>query len=213
MDFVANKDNYAELLELIAARKFTYSGLIFAENVDISELHVQNLYLEKLDVSKLVDLQVLDCTYNCLRHLDVRTCTKLRMLLCANNYLTSLLLHSASYLDCANNQLTSLQVIDYSRTYYLHIENNQISELVLPSAPIYTLNCSDNQLSKLDLSKLYWINNLTAIHNNLQEIEFHPDIHINTLLCNTKLLIVNNRQAQHIKSINRFWATIAIKIK
>ncbi len=107
---------------------------------NLKKLICGNNQLTKLDLSKNKKLQVLDCSQNVLKSIDLRINTWLSDLTCSENGLTKLditqndqLLH----LDCSSNQLTELDLT----------VNEFLQDLL----------CNENQLTKLDLRKIEYL--------------------------------------------------------
>jgi len=102
----------------------------------VKRLIVSNNALETLDVSKLLELQVLVCDGNNLTELDVSKNTKLENLV------------------VMGNELTSIDVSDNKVLKYLNVVGNQLTELdVSKNSFLESLACAENKLTVIsDLS-------------------------------------------------------------
>ena len=77
-----------------------------------------------------------------------------------------------NHLDCSNNQISTIDVNDFLLGT-LDCSNNQISSLDLSSLSyeIYSLNCSYNLLTDLQIANLFGLNTLDCSHNQITNLE------------------------------------------
>ena len=133
--------------------------------------------LTSLDVSGSNKLTHLNCGDNRLSVIDLNGLSSLVQLYCNNNRLTSLKLKGQTLLviDCSNNKLSTLDLreakftdtsderIDWEKFApamadsfgVIYCQGNKLTSLRLPAGEkISGLDCTDNNLEKLDLSKV-----------------------------------------------------------
>ena len=126
---------------------------------------------KELDVSNCKNLKVLYCGDNCLESLDVRSLTLLEKLDCPNNKLRSLELGVKNLLsiDCSNNNLSSL---DLSNVSFINTSKTSLDVEDIPLADSYGLiYCSDNLLTSLKLPENEKISVLECVNNELTELD------------------------------------------
>jgi len=113
------------------------------------------------------NLELLDCSYNRIRTLDVSNNPKLKTLDCSINQLTG-------YLDVTSNPALET----------LWCYSNRLEDIDLGSnANLLELWCNDNQLSLLDISGLPGLKVLWCDANNLTELDTTENIALETLCC------------------------------
>lgn len=119
----------------------------------------KNDQLEYLNVSNNSKLRVINIPGNKLTSLDISKATELERLYCTQNHLTSLDVSKNTKLTdlgCSRNRLTRLDASKNTSLQNLYCNENQLTTLYLTTYDIpfqfHTLDCSDNQLVKLDIS-------------------------------------------------------------
>ena len=147
-------------------------------------------YMELTDLSGIEwfsGLEVLDCTSNYLRSLDLSYNTKLEILWCEENQVRNLdLSHNTALeeLGCGGNQLTSLDMSHNTKLEFLSCYENQLSELdVSQNTALEDLICKNNQLSELDLSQNLALTVLDCSKNQLTELDISHNPTLEELWC------------------------------
>ena len=120
---------------------------------------VKIININKKDISDLKGIEAfpnlteLDCGNNSIQKLDLRQNPKLKTLKCNKNQLTQLDLSKnpdIDYLNCSENQLEQLDV-SHLKLEYLYCSHNDLEQLdVKNSKWLRELDCSKNELTKLD---------------------------------------------------------------
>ena len=151
--------------------------------------------LRSLDVSGLTALDSLDCSGNIytLTSLNVSGCTALTTLSCVSNRLTSLDvsgLTNLTSLSCGANQLTSLDLSGCTALKRLNCGANQLTSLDLSGCTaLKRLNCSDNQLASLDLGGLAVFDSLDCSSNDLMSLDLRSLSSLTNLDCSSNDLM------------------------
>ena len=147
-------------------------------------------YMELTDLSGIEwfsGLEVLDCTGNYLRSLDLSYNTKLEILWCEENQLRNLdLSHNTALeeLGCGGNQLTSLDMSHNTKLEFLSCYENQLSELDLSqNLALTVLDCSKNQLTELDISHNPTLEELWCFENQLRSLDVSQNTALEKLYC------------------------------
>ena len=153
------------------------NGIVSLEGIryfpNLASLFCDNKQLTSLDLSHNTALSELWCNGNQLTSLDVSKNTALTFLDCGNNRLTSLDVSNnpnLSYLDCAGNLLTNLQLAEENRR-------------TLAAASLETVNCSDNQLEYLDVSRCTKLTGLLCSNNRLTSLDLSSNTALSYLSC------------------------------
>ena len=135
------------------------------------------------------NLTTLDCSGNLLSKLDVNGSSKLEMLDCHNNQLTSLSLppYSAPLqsLNCNTNRLTALSNINrYTKLTTLDCGNNLLATLILDgNTKLETLRCHNNELTALDVTKNTLLTDLRCQNNHLRTLDLSKNASLTELNC------------------------------
>ena len=121
---------------------------------------VKIININKKDISDLKGIEAfpnlteLDCGNNSIQKLDLRQNPMLITLKCNKNQLTQLDLSKnpdVDYLNCSENQLEQLDV-SHLKLEYLYCSHNDLEQLdVKNSKWLRELDCSKNELTKLDV--------------------------------------------------------------
>ena len=140
-----------------------------------------------LDVSKLTDLQYLDCSNNRLTSLHVFGMTRLQTLRCNDNNLTSLNLSGCTglrILNCNDNRLSSLDVTELKALRELYCGWNRLDALdVSGLTDLFSMVCSENNLGSLSLSGCAGLQALNCRANNLTALNVSGYTRLNELNC------------------------------
>ena len=112
-----------------------------------------------LDVSKNINLTVLDCGFNQITSLDVSKNTSLISFNCNVNKLTSIDVSKNILLDnlnCGSNNITALDVSTIKTLRYLSCDYSQITSLDVSKNPkLVGLDCNNSKLGSLNLKNGY----------------------------------------------------------
>lgn len=121
---------------------------------------VESIEVEGKNISSLRGIEAfpnlteLKCGNNSIQKLDLRQNPKLKTLKCNKNQLTQLDLSKnpdVDYLNCSENQLEQLDV-SHLKLEYLYCSHNDLEQLdVKNSKWLRELDCSKNELTKLDV--------------------------------------------------------------
>lgn len=138
LDLKANK-----ALEELNCSRTGLTSLDLSENRALTRLDCQRSYITVLDLSHNTELTALDCSGDNrrLQSLNVRSCAKLRTLVCPTQNLSALDLSGCPELTALNVSSNKLQSLDISR-------NRQLKELRCTNNSIRSLNLSANPLLK-----------------------------------------------------------------
>ena len=168
--------------------------------IEVSEaLEVYQLYVSESNISDLTgindfsNLRALYVIGNNLSTLDLSRLINLEQLQCQRNSLTSLNidnLHKLNILYCNENKLTTLDISVNKGLVSLYCSDNQLIDLkVLECPSLHEIICKNNLLTTLDLSNL---NKLTAVvlnNNLLEQITFKGCSNLQSVTCrNNKFL-------------------------
>lgn len=135
------------------------------------------------------NLEILKCQNCSISTLDFDTNTKLKMLLCSNNYLTTLNVkdHALVRLECANNELTSLDCSGTSNSTlnYLDCSGNKLTTInVSDNTDLETLYCYSNRLTSLSLENNTKLKKLRISNNAIPTLDLTKNPLIEDFYCN-----------------------------
>jgi len=162
-------------------------------------------------------LESLGCSYNQLTALNVSKNTALTSLNCWDNRLTELDVsnnHLLEYLDCGINQLSELDVSKNTALQTLWCDGNLLTELDVKSNIKISgeydgfwifggLNCSYNQLEKLDLPINSDLKVLSCNNNLLTELNISNNTALEWLGCfGNRLSVLNVSHNTVLKGLN-----------
>ena len=139
------KGNIAGNRDVLTVEERSKVGIININKKDISDLK---------GIEAFPNLTELDCGNNSIQKLDLRQNPMLKTLKCNKNQLTQLDLSKnpdIDYLNCSENQLEQLDV-SHLKLEYLYCSHNDLEQLdVKNSKWLRELDCSKNELTKLDV--------------------------------------------------------------
>ena len=135
------------------------------------------------------NLEILKCQNCSISTLDFDANTQLKMLLCSNNYLTTLNVkdHALVRLECANNKLTSLDCSGTSNSTlkYLDCSGNKLTTLdVSDNTDLETLYCYSNLLTSLSLENNTALKKLRISNNAIPTLDLTKNPLIEDFYCN-----------------------------
>ena len=163
------------------------TSLDVSENTKLQYLYCQHNQLEKLDVSRNLDLVQINCANNQISTLDVSKNTKLQILYCGSNSLSKLDVSKNTELitlECYVNQLTTLDISKNTKLQYLHCMNNKLKMLdVSRNTSLRTLGCTYNQLNQLDLRNNTLLEGMYCHHNQIGNLDLTKNTRLNWISC------------------------------
>ncbi len=139
-----------------------------------------------LNVSALVNLQLLECYSNELVSLELGNVTSIESITCYNNNLTDLDISNQinlTWLWCFTNNLTDLDISQNTALVHLQCDQNQISELDLSTVNLEVLSCSQNQLSGIDLSLQTNLVSINCASNLFTELDLSTNTQLTWISC------------------------------
>ncbi len=192
----------------------------------LERLNVDDNQLLSLDVSKNLDLFVLDCKNNMITDLDISKNLKLEYLRCQNNRIDNLILNpNLNTIEADNNLLSSIDVTICSNLEYLSVPFNQLKGLdITQNNSLLGLEIHDNLLEELDityntlLTHIYANNNLITevkgldvltdiiqlhvVNNKIKHLDLSNITRLSTLRCENNLLESLNLSSVRSTSFN-----------
>jgi len=199
-DVVINEQNFPDgkFREYLSAQDYGKDGKITdTEIASVTYIMIDDIGVEKLTgIKYFTALEMLFCSGNQLKTLDLSKNTALQTLYCNNNQLTTLKLPTALVsLECNNNQLTTLTLP--TALIYLSCSNNSLGSLDVSNClALVDLSCSGNQLKALDVSKNTALTSLNFTFNQLSSISLTKNTALISLSCGrnqlTKLTLSKN---------------------
>jgi len=129
-------------------------------------------------IEHFTGLEVLNCSENQLKILDLSACKSLTHLYCVSNQLTSLNLSACKYLEslecCKNYTLAHLIIDGCKKLKKLHCHDNQLKSIEVSHNTVLTeLYCWHNPLTSLDLSRNPKLNDSNVKADNEVKIKWH----------------------------------------
>lgn len=159
-----------------------------SRNLNLEVLNCARNYLNELDVSNLKKLRVLDCSMNNIKVLDIALCNELDSLDCESNLISNLDVKDKNlirFLSCGDNQLSSLNLNKSSILEILRIQGNPITQLDLSkNTELKQLLCYMVPLEHLNLDKNSKLVNLNIGETKIKTLELSHNPLITSLYCN-----------------------------
>ncbi len=178
---------------------------LYCNRTGLTTLNIQNLsnlayadcsnnQITQLDLSGLSNLVTLHCEYNQIDKLDFTTVTKIVQATCNNNLIEELIITPASnqlyYIDCSFNKITTLNFENLGNEFkQLGCQNNLLEEIKVQGTDLRGINCSNNNLTALNLE---WVQNLTGLDCSNNQIS---SINMKHVIANPYDLLINNQGA------------------
>ena len=175
---------------------------------------VKIININKKDISDLKGIEAfpnlteLDCGNNSIQKLDLRQNPMLITLKCNKNQLTQLDLSKnpdIDYLNCSENQLEQLDV-SHLKLEYLYCSHNDLEQLdVKNSKWLRELDCSKNELTKLDVDVTHKPNlvRVECQNNQLTSLILGENKGLEKLNCaNNQLTQLNLNNMSALKELN-----------
>jgi Leucine-rich repeat (LRR) protein len=165
-----------KLVSLTVSGNSQLSMLTVNRNPSLASLFCRACDLSSLDLSGCEALEYLDGRENSIASLDVTMCPELGVLMCSGNELTELNLVNNTMLIalwCNNNHLTELDLSHCSDEFYsLDCSWNQITSLdVSRFSELFQLNCRNNQIPSLNVANLPYLRDLWCNNNPLTTLD------------------------------------------
>ncbi|MFC2119231.1 HYR domain-containing protein, partial [Bacteroidota bacterium] len=160
-----------------------------------------------IDLSKLPDLEILNCIANRLVYINLSSNTNLLELYCMSNELAHLDLSANTKLTglyCFNNELPSLNLSTNTDLTKLHCNDNLIQEIDLSfNVLLEDFYCQNNGLTNLDLSNNPTLRKLWFGNNYIDNIDLTANPLLEEFWCESNLLTeLNLNENTLLKDLN-----------
>ena len=166
----------------------TAAEINVATQIDVSELRVVSLK----GVEYLTKLEVLICYDNYITSVDLSKNTELKTLSISSNSLTKLDLSKntkLTSLDCRSNKLTSLNLSQQTQLSHLECQKNSLTSLDLSkNTQLDWLDCSYNSLTSLNLSANTKLGDLVCSNNKLTSLDVSKNVLLASIDCSDNQL-------------------------
>lgn len=167
--------------------EISFSEAEAVEKIDVSASLTSIKSLEGIEY--FTNLTELDCSYNHIESLDLRSNKKLTKVNAAQNDLTSLQLEGCTaltWLDCSSNDLTVLDVSSLENMNHLNVSDNRLVFLNLSkNTALETLDCSNNSLKELNVSNNRVLTFLHCGGNAIAGLNLRYNTALTTLDCSS----------------------------
>ena len=164
----------------------------------LKELDCSSNYLSDLDVSDMINLEVLYCSSNYfLTNTDIPAAngllktngtTELRILFCSNNNLKDLDVSgfgNLEVLNCSNNSIGDLDISNNLKLKEIYCNSNKLKNLttaIVNNTSLKKIYCDNNQLSSLLIDNNYTsLTDLSCTSNKLTQIDLASNTFLETL--------------------------------
>ena len=157
------------LKELIVTGSHNLTSLDLSHNPNLQRLNCDFTGLTSLDLSHNPELEYLSCMSTRLTKLDLSNNTKLTEVDCSRGKLTELNIKQCNFLkklDCSQNNLTELDVPDTSRLMELNCSDNPLNTLHVEGKFLTKLNVKRTNLTALKLDLYPWLESIEIFGNN-----------------------------------------------
>ena len=170
--------------------EISFSEAEAVEKIDVSTSLTSIKSLEGIEY--FANLTELDCSYNHIGSLDLRSNKKLTKVNAAQNDLTSLQLEGCTaltWLDCSSNDLTVLDVSSLENMNHLSVSDNRLVSLNLSkNTALATLDCSNNSLKELNISNNRMLISLHCGGNAIAGLNLRYNTALTALDCSSNLI-------------------------
>lgn len=181
-------------------------------------LRCDNNLLTTLDVHQCSKLKVLHCWANNLTSLNISKNTALMELYCDKNKLTTLDVSNSpnlEFLNCFTNELTKLKLGNTSKLTILFCYDNKLTELdVSKNKGLKELYCYKNKIKTLDVSKNTGLEVFNCSDNKLTKLDVSKNTKLHTLNCYnnefTKLDVTKNKSLSVLRFQGNNLSTIDV---
>jgi len=166
-----------EGIEITDVKNVTIKSYVIPKTIDdlpVLAVELENMHLEKVDVSQATELIKLNLNYNRVKSIDLSNNAKLKEFRLAGNFINSIDLSGAENLELLflyYNQLESLDVSHLTKLKTLNVRENNLTTLDLTNlVNLENLTVYENHLKSLDVAKLTELSSLDVSENYLTEI-------------------------------------------
>ncbi len=182
----------------------TLKGIEYFPNLEV--LTCSGNALKKLDVTKNKKLKKLYCSRNALHKLNIKENKKLKIIGCARNEIKKLDLRQNREVECVycyDNKIRSIDVSKNRKLKELEISENKLRKLdVTMLRRLEILTCAENKLSELNVSKNKRLDFLACNSNRIEKLNLKKNKSLTTLYCyDNKLLgldLSNNHMLEYL---------------
>ncbi len=168
------------------------TAIDLSHNGGIRQLSTYMNFIEKLNVSHLIELDTLDCAYNDLAELDIRNNTKLVCLRANGNYLETIDLTNApelQFLEVNNNTIDELDLSKNPKLTTIIAGNNSLTDIDVANMPeLRVLRLSANVLKALDIDNNPKLVELDVAKNALTSLNVSQNKELVRLMVNDNKL-------------------------
>jgi hypothetical protein len=170
-------------------------------------LHAYANPIEKIDLSKNINLETLYISNSKLKNLDVSNNLNLKKLHCNSNFLTTLDLsenHELVVLYCENNRISILDLSSNQNLKELRCQSNKLTSLNLSRNPyLEEALCSFNKLKELDLSKNKYLRELHCSKNKIKGLELQENTKLERLwISNNSIMNIDVSQNTKLRAFH-----------
>lgn len=142
-------------------------------------LNIKLLFIDNLYISNIVNLpdslEVLSCSNNKLRHINLNNCTELMYLNCKNNELININFnnnYNLEYIDCSNNNFYIIpKIYNLKKLLYFNCSYNSINKLPKLNKCLIYLDISYTNINNL----LFLPKNINVFINNISSYDYKID--------------------------------------
>lgn len=168
-----------------------------AEAAAVTEISVPNMGIESLDgINYFTGLKKLICNNNKIASLSVIKNEQLTDLVCNDNGMTEIDVNYSNggrllvNLDCQNNKLKKLSVASCRSLEKLNCQNNELREINFNGAvSIKSVNCMNNKLEYIWwFEKSTKLQSFTCSNNSLTKLDLSGKPYLTSVMCNNCLL-------------------------
>ena len=187
------KDNKLSLKEVKGVKTInvkrlkiaSFAGIKYFKNLEVLDCS-ENL-LKSIDISKNKELLVLDCSYNPMPKIDVSENVKLTDLILKDMGLTGIDLRQNTALrklEIFNNPITNLDVNNNKELEYLNCNETQLAKLeVNTNTRLKSLFCVNNKCTVLDVNQNVLLEILCCDNNSLGSLDVRQNPELKILTC------------------------------
>jgi Leucine-rich repeat (LRR) protein len=167
----------------------------------LRDLECSDTQLSHVDLSRVPELTGLRCSLNQISALDLSCVPQLTRLNCDFNRLSRLdasRLMALRQLNCSFNQLTELHLPHVTTPPLVQRLTRRLAgNIPVPAGELEELNCTENSLTKIDLSGVPKLQKLWCCKNALTQLDIRPLFHLKTLSYDVDRTRLIQRPDQH----------------
>jgi len=164
-------------------------GKVLTSNISsVTTLDLDNSLITDLTgIEDFTSLEILKCSQNQLKSINISQNTKLTELEVSENQLTILDITSnvlLKFLDCQKNQIINLNINNNTALKKLNCANNNITSLNTSNNTLLTsFGCHYNKITSLDVSKNLLLTEFVCVGNKLTTINVSKNPELNIFDC------------------------------